>query len=145
MTPDPSGQPLRVFYDGACPLCRREIALYQRLAAGAPVAFVDVSQAEDGWPHVLTRAQLLARLHVQQPDGSICSGAAAFVALWAVLPGWRGLAWLARLPGVLMLMERGYRGFLRWRPLLQRCVRRRVEMSSCAPGRVCADSAKVRR
>ena len=75
-------------------------------------------------PSGLTREQLLARFHVQRADGVVFSGAAAFVQLWASLPGWRWLARLARLPGMLWLMERSYRGFLRLRPALQRLVLR---------------------
>jgi len=40
--------------------------------------------------------------------------------LWAALPGWRWLALAGRLPGAGWLMERMYRLFLRWRPMLQR-------------------------
>ncbi|EOA04455.1 hypothetical protein HBH1_03610 [Herbaspirillum sp. BH-1] len=117
---------LTVLYDGACPLCRREIGLYQRLGEQAPLRFCDISQPDRGsaLPSGLTREQLLARFHVQRADGVVFSGAAAFVQLWASLPGWRWLARLARLPGMLWLMERSYRGFLRLRPALQRLVLR---------------------
>ena len=70
------------------------------------------------------RAALLARFHVQRADGSRLDGAAAFVAMWRRLPGWRWLAKLARLPGVLTLLEFAYRGFLLVRPLMQRLARR---------------------
>jgi hypothetical protein len=36
------------------------------------------------------------------------------------LPGWRWLALACRLPGAAWVLERGYRLFLRWRPMLQR-------------------------
>jgi len=62
----------------------------------------------------------MARFHVQDRDGQLLSGAAAFLALWAALPGWRWLALAGRLPGAAWLMERLYRLFLRWRPMLQR-------------------------
>lgn len=117
----PTGK-LTVLYDGACPLCRREIAVYQGLQADAPVCFADVSDPATELPAMTPRDQLLARFHVRHADGRLDSGAAAFVALWARLPGWRVLAWLARLPGVLWVMERVYRGFLRVRPVLQRRV-----------------------
>ena len=42
MTPERCAS-LAVFYDGACPLCQREIALYRDLPASEPVEFVDVS------------------------------------------------------------------------------------------------------
>jgi demethoxyubiquinone hydroxylase (CLK1/Coq7/Cat5 family) len=112
--------PLTVLYDGACPLCRREIALYRGLQAQAPLCFADVSDPALAPPAEATRAALLARFHVRHADGRLESGAAAFVALWARLPGWRWLARAARLPGVLWALERAYRFFLRWRPALQR-------------------------
>jgi predicted DCC family thiol-disulfide oxidoreductase YuxK len=119
--------PLTVLYDGACPLCRREISVYrglQPLNAETPGCFADVSNADLPLPPGTTREQLLARFHVRRPDGQLLSGAQAFLALWAALPGWRWLARLGRLPGMTWVMERSYRLFLRWRPTLQRLARR---------------------
>ena len=121
--PAENPQPLTVLYDGACPLCRREIGIYrglQPLQADAPVCFADVSDAALPLPPGTTREQLLARFHVRGRDGELLSGAAAFLALWAALPGWRWLAQLGRVPGAAWVMERTYRLFLRWRPTLQR-------------------------
>jgi len=111
---------LTVLYDGACPLCRREIGVYRHLRSDTPVCFADVSDAGVSLPSGTTRQQLLARFHVQRHDGELLSGAQAFLALWAVLPGWRWLAVAGRLPGAAWLMERCYRLFLRVRPTLQR-------------------------
>jgi predicted DCC family thiol-disulfide oxidoreductase YuxK len=111
---------LTVLYDGACPLCRREIGLYRGLEPNAPVCFADVSDAALPLPPGTTRDQLMARFHVRQRDGQLLSGAQAFLALWAALPGWRWLARVGRVPGATWAMERGYRLFLRWRPALQR-------------------------
>ena len=61
---------------------------------------------------------------MQHADGRVESGARAFLALWAMLPGWRWLARLGRLPGAPTLMEGLYRMFLVFRPALQRVVRR---------------------
>lgn len=119
---DPS-PPLTVLYDGACPLCRREIGLYRGLKPlqpDAPVCFADVSDAAVPLPPGTTREQLLARFHVRGRDGELRSGAQAFLALWAALPGWRWLALAGRAPGAAWVMERTYRLFLRWRPALQR-------------------------
>jgi 3-demethoxyubiquinol 3-hydroxylase len=114
---------LTVLYDGACPLCRREIALYSGLPANQTLAFVDISDTTAALPAELPpgteRAQLLARFHVVRADGSVADGARGFVALWAALPGWRWLARLAALPGVTALMELAYRAFLKLRPAMQ--------------------------
>ena len=122
-TTNQPAQALTVLYDGACPLCRHEIAVYsnlQPLQLDAPVCFADVSSAAVPLPSGTTREQLLARFHVMGRDGQLLSGAQAFLALWAALPGWRWLALAGRLPGAGWVLERMYRLFLRWRPTLQR-------------------------
>jgi predicted DCC family thiol-disulfide oxidoreductase YuxK len=119
--------PLTVLYDGTCPLCRREMGLYrnlQPLRPDQPVCYADISDPALALPPGTTRTQLLARFHVQRRDGQLLSGAAAFLALWAALPGWRWLAWLGCLPGAGWVMEGSYRLFLRGRPTLQRWVAR---------------------
>ena len=52
------------------------------------------------------------------------SGAAAFVALWLLFPGWRWLGRFGSLPGMRAVLEVAYRGFLRVRPRVQRLVKR---------------------
>ena len=116
--------PLTVLYDGACPLCRREIGVYRGLKPNAPVCFADISNTAQPLPPGTTREQLMARFHVRGRDGILLSGAQAFLALWAVLPGWRWLALAGRLPGAAWAMERTYLFFLRWRPTLQRLASR---------------------
>ena len=114
---------LTVLYDGACPLCRREVGVYQGLAARQPLAWCDVSNPATALPAGATRDEYLARFHVLRGGTEVLSGARAFVALWSVLPGWRWLARGAALPGVTPLLELAYRGFLRVRPAMQRLAR----------------------
>ena len=113
MVTDPALEPppLTVLYDGACPLCRREIGVYRGLRPNTPVCFAEVSDIALPLPSGTTREQLLARFHVRGRDGRLLSGAQAFLALWAVLPGWRWLALAGRLPGAAWTMERLYRFF----------------------------------
>ena len=88
-----NSESLTVLFDGACPLCRREIAHVKGLAerqGDSGLCFVDISRETEG--DALSdaeRAALLARFHVQRADGSRLDGAAAFVAMWRRLPGWR--------------------------------------------------------
>lgn len=121
--PDSAPAAVTVLYDGACPLCQREISVYRGLDSSQPIAWSDVSQPQCALPDDRLRADYLARFHVQLGDGTVLSGAAAFVALWSVLPGWRWLARFGKLPGMLAVMEWAYCGFLRFRPALQRGVR----------------------
>lgn len=81
--PEPAAQApeLTVLYDGACPLCRREIGVYRGLRPNTPVCFADVSDPTVQLPEGTTRAQLLARFHVRAGNGRLLSGAEAFLAL----------------------------------------------------------------
>ncbi|HEX4843642.1 MAG TPA: demethoxyubiquinone hydroxylase family protein [Limnobacter sp.] len=110
---------LTVFYDGSCPLCRREIALYQGLKSDQAIAWMDVSAEQTELPANCQRDTLMQRFHIQSPDGELQSGALAFATLWQALPGWRWLGRLAKLPGVLGWMEWLYLGFLKIRPRMQ--------------------------
>lgn len=107
-----------LYYDGACPICSREVAQYRRALGAERLAFVDVTRCEpEALGPDLTRAAALARMHVRLPDGRMVSGAAAFAAIWSRLPRWAWLGRLAGWPPVLALLELAYRGFLRLRPL----------------------------
>ncbi|ARU15417.1 thiol-disulfide oxidoreductase DCC family protein [Croceicoccus marinus] len=109
---------LIVWYDGACPLCRREIALMRRLDRRGAIRFLDVACGAGGDCPV-DRADLLERFHARE-DGRLLSGAAAFAAMWRAIPLLRPLGIAARVPIVLALLERAYRAFLVVRPRLQR-------------------------
>ncbi|MCZ8182683.1 MAG: DUF393 domain-containing protein [Beijerinckiaceae bacterium] len=111
------GADLTVWYDGACPLCRREIAAMRRLDRRQAIHFVDLADPEASCP--LDRAALLARFHAQERGHDPVSGAAAFAAMWRAIPLLRPLGLLARIPAVLWLLEKAYLRFLRLRPRLQ--------------------------
>jgi predicted DCC family thiol-disulfide oxidoreductase YuxK len=113
---------LTVWYDGQCPLCRREIALIRRLDRAAAIRFVDVAEAEPA-SCPMDRDALLARFHAEE-NGVMYSGAAAFAAMWRSIPLLRPIGLLARAPVALFLLERAYRLFLRVRPALQGAVLR---------------------
>ena len=112
---------LQVFYDGACPLCRREIAFMRRLDRGRAIQFMDVSTETGSCP--MDRAQLLARFHALE-NGQMKSGAEAFTAVWRAIPALRPFGVAARIPFVLRDLERAYLLFLRARPSLQTALNR---------------------
>lgn len=112
---------LTVFFDGACPLCQREIAYYQRLDRAGHVQWVDVSAADAVCPNGYCQLDLLKRFHVQSAQGVMYSGAAGFARMWAALPGpWRYVGQVAMWPPITGLLEWGYRAFLPLRPWMQR-------------------------
>lgn len=114
---------LTVYFDGSCPLCQREIALYRRLPQAVLIDWIDVSAGAD-LGGVLSCEAAMARFHVRDSQGRLFSGAAAFSRLWRVFPGWRWLGWLSAWPPLSWVFEGAYRLFLPLRPSLQKWVRR---------------------
>jgi predicted DCC family thiol-disulfide oxidoreductase YuxK len=106
-----------VWYDSACPLCQKEIAVMRHLDRRGRIAFVDAINPENSCP--TDRAEILARFHAME-NGVLLSGAAAFAAMWRAIPILWPLGMMTKLPGALWLLERLYRGFLRIRPWLQK-------------------------
>jgi predicted DCC family thiol-disulfide oxidoreductase YuxK len=112
---------LTLFYDGLCPLCSREIALFRRLAAGDPsVVFVDITDPSfDAPAYGLQMSSLHRVMHVKLGE-EVRTGVDAFIAIWQRIPGFGWLAWLSRIPGMRLLMKAGYAVFARIRPWLPR-------------------------
>lgn len=116
---------LKVFYDGACPLCVREIGFYRRLRGSENINWVDIAvgNGSDVAPG-LSQCSALERLHVEDEKGNVHAGARAFAKMWEALPRFRLLGRFVQLPGVDWVVEGLYRVFLLVRPALQRLARK---------------------
>jgi predicted DCC family thiol-disulfide oxidoreductase YuxK len=104
-----------VFYDGECPLCRREIAALRRFDRDARILFTDIAD-----PSGLDRAslfglsyqQLMARIHGRTADGEIVEGVEVFRKLYAAI-GYGKLVGWTRLPGIRHVFDAAYSVFAR--------------------------------
>ena len=105
---------LTVFYDGSCPLCRREIRFYRHRTGAGQLDWIDLS-----------RDAALARFHVKAADGRLLSGGDAFAELWSALPRFASVSRMFRPRPLRWLLNRSYDLFLRWRPSLQRLAQKR--------------------
>lgn len=105
-----------VFYDGGCPLCRREIAHYQRIDSAESLHWVDATnESETLARHGLSLHQAMAELHVLDAAGRWQRGVDAFLVIWQQLPPYR---WLAKIvTGLRLRRPLGfvYRHFAAWR------------------------------
>jgi predicted DCC family thiol-disulfide oxidoreductase YuxK len=113
---------IEVWYDSACPLCLREIALMRKLDKRRAITFTDAVSPDSLCP--IDRTELLARFHARE-DGVMHSGAAAFAAMWRAIPLLRPLGLAARNTVILAGLEWLYLRFLKFRPHLQRFISRR--------------------
>ncbi|MCL7940932.1 DUF393 domain-containing protein [Halomonas sp. ATCH28] len=118
--------PLKVYYDGICPICRRDRARYERWAreAGDQVTWCDVNEHDETLREkgVDPQAALLS-LHVEEEGGRIREGIDAYILLMRRVPRLKPLAWLIGLPGL--------KEALRW--YYDRWVRRRLAREGRLP------------
>jgi len=112
-----------VFYDGACPLCRREIDHYRRLRGADSLMWVDITKDQRMLAaHGLEHDAAMARFHVLDASGQWQTGARGFIELWSHLPAYRWLARLLRMLRCENALDWLYTRFARWR-FQQRCNR----------------------
>ncbi len=102
---------LEVFYDGECPLCRREIEMVRRMDRRARVRFVDIADRRFDPSEVgRTKDELMAKIHARLADGSVIDGVETFRRMYEAV-GFRRLVALTRLPGITQLLDAAYRWF----------------------------------
>lgn len=107
---------ITVIFDGACPLCRREIAFYRRRQGAQNIRWLDARKDHHAIAaFAVTQQQVLSRFHVLDAKGNWHTGAAGFVLLWSQLPAFSLLASAIRTLHLTVVLELGYRLFLRWR------------------------------
>lgn len=90
-----------IFYNAACPICRREIEHYRHLdrEAGGALDFADIDAADHELRDLgLSPDTARRRLHVLDGEGRLLAGVPAFAAIWDRLPRYRWLATICRLP-----------------------------------------------
>ena len=120
---------VEVFYDGACPLCMREIRMLRRRDHSARIRFTDIAaEGFDAAAVGLTWEALMERIHGRLPDGTLIEGVEVFRRLYAAV-GFGALVTLSRAPGVSQLLALAYRIFAKNRlRLTGRCVNGACEM-----------------
>ena len=135
MAATPPPPRLTVYFDGGCPLCRREISFYQRQRGAERIEWLDLTApGTELLATDLTREQAMSRFHVRRVDGTLLAGARAFAELWQALPRFHRAGRLAALPGVVSLLELGYHIALRLRRLWRGQVQGAARCEARCPG-----------
>ena len=101
---------LTLLFDGACPLCLREVKFLKRRDLQGRLAFVDIDQhAYDPaqWKGISYR-DAMVRIHAVRSDGEILKDVAVFREAYR----WVGLGWIyapTEWPVIGLLIDRLYR------------------------------------
>jgi predicted DCC family thiol-disulfide oxidoreductase YuxK len=109
--------PLTLLYDGACPLCLREVeALRSRDQGRGRIVFVDIDAADyDPAAHAgISYREAMGRMHAIAADGRVIQDVAVFREAYRLV----GLGWLyapTSWPLVGLLVDGLYRLWAHWR------------------------------
>jgi len=111
---------LKVYFDGECPLCRREIDFYRKRSRGEKITWINIEDGTfDGSTIGLTKKILKARFHVVKDDTTVFSGGYAFLQLWSFIPLFSWVTKILDKSFFPSLLDKLYDLFLIMRPTLQ--------------------------
>lgn len=102
---------LTVFYDGACPKCRRDRITYEKLAGSMAeqVCWFDITGQENRLHELgIDPYRALSELHVRDTRGRIVSELDAYVLLMSKVTVLKPFAWLLSLPYIRPLLAKFY-------------------------------------
>lgn len=104
---------IEVFYDGACPLCRREMSALQRVDRNGDIRFTDIAAMDFDPSQVgVGREVLMQRIHARLPSGSLVTGVEVLRQLYTTV----GRGWwvpVTRVPGLAQILDVAYDRFAR--------------------------------
>ncbi len=99
---------LEVFFDGGCPLCRREVNLLARWDRRGKIRFTNIDDPAFSATAIGTsQSQLMAEMHGRLPDGTWIKGVEVFRRMYAAV-GLGPIVWLSRWPIISQLLDVGY-------------------------------------
>ncbi len=109
----PSDWTIEVFFDGECPLCRREIGWLRRADRRARIRFTDLSAPGfDALSLGMDHAALMGRIHARTRGGEWLEGVEVFRRLYDAV-GLGALVRLSRSRPVDAVLRRAYEAFAR--------------------------------
>jgi len=110
---------IRVYFDGLCHLCSREIDHYRTQRGSEHIEFVDITAPGfDPESEGLDPVRVHRAMHVRRADGTLAVGVDAFIELWEWMPRYRLAARVSRSPVPRFFLRVGYRMFAAARPYL---------------------------
>ncbi len=118
-----------VFFDGQCPLCRREIDMIRRKDKHQALLLTDIAAA-DFQPQGRSLDQLMREIHGRTPDGEYVTGVEVFRQIYQRI-GFGRLVTPTRLPVIRQVLDLFYRFFAYLR---YHHAARRMRKANCSVG-----------
>lgn len=109
----------KIYYDGLCILCSREMDVYRKNPESHVFEFVDITDSRfDAQAEGLDPFEVHKVMHVRSQDGSILTAVDAFTYIWSMMPSYAWMARIAQKSFIKPFLKIGYVSFARIRPLL---------------------------
>ena len=107
---------IKVFYDGKCGLCSKEISYYKRIAPKNIFEWHDIASN----PNILkdirvSQYDALMYLHAMDQKSNLKIGVDAFILIWDKLKYWKILSILVRTPIIYSVAKIIYKLFANYR------------------------------
>ncbi len=128
---------LTIFFDGGCPLCKREVDFLQSKNQNGFLDFIDINSSKVSLEleYGITYKQAMQRIHALKSDGSLIKDIKVFQEAYDLI----GLGWIyapTKLAIINSLVEYIYKYWAKYRlkltfrpPLEKLCARRGCEIS----------------
>ncbi len=127
-------QIIRIYFDGLCQLCSREMDMYKANPEAKDFEFVDITSPNfSAEREGLDPFRVHKVMHVRMPTGEIKTGVDAFIQIWSLMPRFHWLAKVSQRSFVKPILNIGYHAFAFIRPFLPK---RKID---CSKSPYCED------
>jgi len=103
-----------VFFDGDCPLCKREIDMIRKKDKRQQLVLTDIAATDFHPPEGFSLDQLMRSIHGKLPNGDYVVGVEVFRQIYRRL-GFQRTVRLSQTPGIGTLLNAGYFAFAKLR------------------------------
>ena len=106
---------LRVFYDGACRICYKEVNHYKKKDQGDYLILEDISTPEfEASKYGLKSEDVNLHMHAIDKDGKVFIGVDTFIEIWRRLPNYDKLIPIFENKKLRPVIDKGYNIFAKF-------------------------------
>ena len=114
-------QNIKVYFDGLCVVCSKEIEQYKKMKGAEKINFIDIADPSfDCALEGLDPFAINKELHSKDAEGKIHVGVDTFILIWSNIDKLNWLAKLAQTSIVNFILQKNYILFTKIRPYLPR-------------------------